>query len=377
MAKQGCKLPQGLQWVTGSPYIWFDFSHEGNRFRGSCKTVSLKLAKERLTVERNRVVTGDYKKELPQLSLDAAFGRYWLERAQFNKTALSSIRPHILFFLQYFGKQKPLQDIGQAELSACVAECRTEKYSRKRYSHKEQKMVDGKEGNEKRLSPATINKRLMTFQGMHTMARDTWKVQVQPIKFADLKLEERSAQMNTLTAEEADAFIDAAEPHYKDFVMFNLYTGLRKGNILTMKGGQIDIHAKTITVMQKSRKAEGKLHVVPIFDALLHYIIAHDIHLREYVITYKGQPVRDIKTAHKTALKNAAITKKVRIHDLRHTCGTWLLQKTGDLKIVKDQLGHADFKTTERYVHTTIDDTRERVNKAGLPSIGKQIKAVK
>ncbi|MEV7006628.1 site-specific integrase [Streptosporangium sp. NPDC051022] len=48
----------------------------------------------------------------------------------------------------------------------------------------------------------------------------------------------------------------------------------------------------------------------------------------------------------------------VRIHDLRHAHASWLLSGGADLQVVKERLGHASIKTTEKYLHT-LDDADE------------------
>jgi integrase len=50
------------------------------------------------------------------------------------------------------------------------------------------------------------------------------------------------------------------------------------------------------------------------------------------------------------AARDAAGLPPLRFHDLRHTAGT-LLTRVLDPVTVKDVLGHADLKTTERYLH--------------------------
>jgi integrase len=45
---------------------------------------------------------------------------------------------------------------------------------------------------------------------------------------------------------------------------------------------------------------------------------------------------------------------EIRPYDLRHSLGTELYRLTGDLKAVKEYLGHASLKTTERYMHAAV-----------------------
>lgn len=364
MAEWGSPLPENLQWVKGSPYIWYEFWHEGNRFRGSTKTDILKGAKDRLAVERNKAVTGDYKKEENTLTLDEAFAEWWLVYGQFLKSATRSVKQHLEHLLLHLKPHTMLHEVDGAMLSAYVAASRKEKH--KGHGWKKAKPT----------SPANINRRLSTFQGVHRMAWEIWGVKVKPIAFKKLKLDEPDPIDNTLTAQEAAQYMENAEPHLIDYLMIDLYAGPRKGNILSLRGKQIDIEKKEITVWGKSKKKEGKKIVIPIQDELLHYIIANGIHLRDWVITYRGKPIKDIVTAHEGALRRAGIEKKVRPHDLRHTCGTWLYAKTKDIKLVKDWLGHSSYATTERYVHSDTETKLDTANKADMPSF-RHIKRVK
>jgi site-specific recombinase XerD len=56
----------------------------------------------------------------------------------------------------------------------------------------------------------------------------------------------------------------------------------------------------------------------------------------------------------------------VTYHTLRHSAATILLRMGLSLHEVRDILGHASVKTTERYAHVLIDD-----QKAGLDKLGK------
>lgn len=65
---------------------------------------------------------------------------------------------------------------------------------------------------------------------------------------------------------------------------------------------------------------------------------------------YSPSSVRKILN---TALKSANITKHIRVHDLRHSRATHLLENGMDIKLLKDILRHAKIETTERYLHLT------------------------
>ncbi len=81
----------------------------------------------------------------------------------------------------------------------------------------------------------------------------------------------------------------------------------------------------------------------------------------EYVFTYKGNPVKNIKKAFKTALKNSGITD-FRFHDLRHTFASQVIIRGGDLKDVQELLGHKSMSMTLRYSHLSQEHKKKAVN---------------
>jgi integrase len=81
----------------------------------------------------------------------------------------------------------------------------------------------------------------------------------------------------------------------------------------------------------------------------------------QYVFTYKGKRVKNIKKAFKTALKNAGITD-FRFHDLRHTFASQVIMRGGDLKDVQELLGHKSISMTLRYSHLSQEHKKRAVN---------------
>ena len=49
-------------------------------------------------------------------------------------------------------------------------------------------------------------------------------------------------------------------------------------------------------------------------------------------------------------------------HSARHSFATDLLDRTGNLKLVMDVLGHESVTTTQKYLHPELKDIAETVN---------------
>jgi integrase len=65
----------------------------------------------------------------------------------------------------------------------------------------------------------------------------------------------------------------------------------------------------------------------------------------------------NFKKAMRAASKRAGLAHPLTLRDLRHTYATLAMQGTSDATAVQAALGHADLKTTQRYLSTTVDRT--------------------
>ena len=78
--------------------------------------------------------------------------------------------------------------------------------------------------------------------------------------------------------------------------------------------------------------------------------------LSEYVFTNPDtrKPYFDIRKCFRELCKQSNINGLV-FHDLRHTAATRMVDSSVDFATIQSILGHADLKTTSRYVHPVTE----------------------
>ena len=76
----------------------------------------------------------------------------------------------------------------------------------------------------------------------------------------------------------------------------------------------------------------------------------------------KSYSTRALQYAFKVSIVESGLPNYYSIHSLRHSYGTYLYQRTKDLRLVQKQLGHSSIATTTIYADVTVEQTLEAVN---------------
>lgn len=146
------------------------------------------------------------------------------------------------------------------------------------------------------------------------------------------------------------------------------YTGLRQGQVMQLAPDDWDTRRKILVVRGTSKGRGTKPYVIPLSPAATAALVEFDTADAWGRFSW-GPMARMWKEAW-----IAATTKRKRIdlrgqcaglpapvpYDLRHSFGTEIYRKTGDLKATKELLGHSSIKMTERYMLAAVSERRQR-----------------
>jgi integrase len=178
-------------------------------------------------------------------------------------------------------------------------------------------------------------------------------VKANPCKGVPL-MEENNKKERYLSGEEAQRLYEAVcrsdNAMLRYIVPMLILTGARKREVLDSKWEDFDIGRRIWRIpMTKS----GKARHVPLADGALAILSALP---RKEGIPWAfanpdtGKPYVSIFWAWNTARRRADLAD-VRVHDLRHSFASLLINSGRTLYEVQHILGHAEAKTTARYAH--------------------------
>ena len=87
----------------------------------------------------------------------------------------------------------------------------------------------------------------------------------------------------------------------------------------------------------------------------------------------KGHPINNPTEAFKRIKKRAGIEESFRLHDLRHTVASIIINSGGSLYEVQATLAHANSKMSERYAHLSnerLQETSDNLSSVVAGAIG-------
>jgi len=160
----------------------------------------------------------------------------------------------------------------------------------------------------------------------------------------------------------------------RDLAMLELFysTGIRLSELSGMNLEDLDLLSDQAKVRGKGRKER----IVPVGSRAVAALRRYLTH-RETAVARPGGDRRAVfVTRHGRRLAPRGVQRAIhlmfdavggdtlRVHSLRHTFATHMLDAGADLRAVQELLGHASLSTTQVYTHTSVERLKKVYNQA-------------
>lgn len=241
------------------------------------------------------------------------------------------------------------------------------------------------------LAPATVHKlHVVLHKALKAAAADGL---IPRNAAASLKLPKIiREEIDPLTEEEARRLMESASgDRLEALYVLALNTGMRQGELLALKWGDVDLERgvlrvrRTLTHADKTfvlgePKTKSSRRTIRLttgaVEALRGHLSRQLQEIEEIGSLYQPgglifatesgtiiNPSNLRNRSFKSLLKRAGL-RSIRFHDLRHTCATLLLSRNVNPKVVSEMLGHSSISVTLDIYSHLLPDMQEKAAKA-------------
>jgi len=335
-----------------SPYVWIAYKKGNRRMRESSGTKSITLAREILRRREAAALLNEQCHEEIQRKTLSEFLNEYLEWIKINR------RPHtyrsyntILFIFKTY-----MVKLGIIDLSDIAPKL----------------LEDFKHYRLNITKTCTVKNNVIVLKAFFKKAVEWGYLDKSPADSLRSVEITDSKPIRFLSEEEYRRFMCICRQEYPEFYpMFYtfIHTGLRKAELLTLEWSDVDLKNGYIHIRSKEgfrpkginkKTGKAKARIIPIHDGLKRVLESIPRAENRVFRSYdKHKPRRMlIKIA-----KKAGIDGLTRLHELRHSYATFLLNKGVDIYKIKELLGHSDIRDTMKYAHLPTFYMKEDVGR--------------
>lgn len=332
-----------------SGVYWYEFLFGGRRYRGSTKhtnlraaervenTLKVKLANSRVGIE-----------ELKPVPMFRDFAPRFLEmvKPELRPSGYRTYAVCVRNLLPVF-RAKRLDEITPAMIQ----------------EFKETRLRERRAG-------ATVNRDLATLRRIFSIALKLDKVRCTPFAARRVEFCKESGRERVLTFTEELTYLAKATQPLRDVATLIVETGLRPGEACSIRREDVHLFTATPFLHVSQGKTDNAVRDVPLTAKAVEVFKRRLAEARrvereeetkaDFLFPARiGQghdwqcPMNELEPAHRKTLKLSGV-KPFRLYDLRHTFASRAIEAGMDPLTLKAVMGHADLKTTSRYVHPTF-----------------------
>lgn len=379
---------------AGDDFWWLDFTSDGRRRRVKTTTKSRRAAEDLLAEKRaeaTRVKLGLEVAVTSKFPTVASAWEYWLEHwcpAASKRVERSRFKTHVA--ANWFGQERLTELTGE----------RVDKWLNERAAFNSARTVNGHRRIARRVFNCLIRRRY--FRG------------VNPVNETEPR-EEAEFDYQLLTEDEFARVVTHMPASWQPLATLAFTTGLRRGEIFALRKDRnvVDLDARTLTPRASNSRAmpKGKkVKSIPLFEESLAVLQKawdnaepggilfpsargglrsenaraaemvrramvsarmidgwdHKCRRRDCGGELRAQRDEQQRRCPKCdwILWPHPIVRRVRFHDLRHSCAAYLLDRGVELYVVSQLLRHSSIVITQKiYAHRTVRTLREALDK--------------
>jgi integrase len=222
----------------------------------------------------------------------------------------------------------------------------------------------------KGYKPGTCNRSLILLRYAFNLAIrwETPGIKVNPTRDVPLFDDHAGKRDRFLSQEETQRLFEAVQrsdnPMLQYIVPMLILTGARKREVLDCRWEDLDLDRRQWRIPETKA---GRPRYVPLSNGVLTLLanVPHDERCPYVFANPKTKkPYCSIFNSWNTARKQAGLSE-VRIHDLRHSFASFLVNAGRSLYEVQKILGHTQIKTTQRYAHLSQDTLLDAADAVG------------
>ncbi|MDZ7751861.1 MAG: site-specific integrase [Gammaproteobacteria bacterium] len=227
------------------------------------------------------------------------------------------------------------------------------------------------------MSASSVRIELALLSHLYTVAIKEWRIGLVYNPVANIrKPAPHKGRNRRLAVEEEQMLLKACDQHSNPMlgwiVRLALYTGMRAGEIASLRRDQVNLDKRTVTLTETKN---GTARTVPLSyaaAAVLRNALANPVRPIDTDLVFFGEPGRDkvrrpyeFRVAWHRTLQSTGIPG-LRFHDLRHEAVSRLVEAgLGDQEVAAIS-GHKSMQMLRRYTHLRAEDLVHRLDQLGV-----------
>lgn len=338
--------------------IWhYDYTHKGERQRGSTGFRKKKDAEEFVEAHRRALVMGIAPPgEVPTVG-DLA-DKWFASRISGKKTA-TTVAQRLKILFRHLDRNTPINQVSQSVIEDAIL------------SRRREPIRQGSTKNPRAPAPATVNRDMIDTTLRPILAyADEMEHPVKRIKWKTLRLAEPKGRTPIYDPAQMAGWRNGLPEWHRPLFDFIARYGVRLQEAFFHPD---DVKADTFEIVLQDTK-NGINHTLTILEDDMPALAARktraaEAGLKTIWFTDEGgklTPIhwRAFQSASRKAMTAAGIKGGRPVHDLRHHAATTLARDSGSLRLVQKLLNHQTITSSARYSHATADDLRTALRHA-------------